>query len=68
MIIFHLVVMAESKMNISVTGGNTIIGDHMTVNVTQTGTSSEVNNAPLHITHAGSSSEVNYGAGSIEGN
>ncbi|XP_046853867.1 uncharacterized protein LOC124447007 isoform X6 [Xenia sp. Carnegie-2017] len=54
--------MAESKMNISITGGNTFIGNHMTVN----GTSSEVNNAPLHITHAGSSSEVNNGAVSIE--
>ena len=49
-------------MNISVSG------DHMTVNVTLTGASSEVNNAPLHITHAGSSSEVNNGAVSIEGN
>ncbi|XP_046853861.1 uncharacterized protein LOC124447007 isoform X1 [Xenia sp. Carnegie-2017] len=55
-------------MNISVTGGNTIIGDHMTVNITQTGASSEVNNAPLHITHAGSSSEVNNGAVSTEDN
>ncbi|XP_046853864.1 uncharacterized protein LOC124447007 isoform X4 [Xenia sp. Carnegie-2017] len=60
--------MAESKMNIYITGGNTIIGDHVTVNITQTGTSSEVNNAPLHITHAGSSSEVNNGAVSIEDN
>ncbi|XP_046853871.1 uncharacterized protein LOC124447010 isoform X2 [Xenia sp. Carnegie-2017] len=38
----------------------------MTANVTQTGTSSEVNNAPLHIIHAGSSSEVNNGAVSTE--
>ncbi|XP_046853872.1 uncharacterized protein LOC124447011 [Xenia sp. Carnegie-2017] len=59
-------VMAESNRNISVTGGNTIIGDHMTVNITQTGTSSEENNAPLHITHAGPSSEVNNGAVSTE--
>ncbi|XP_046853863.1 uncharacterized protein LOC124447007 isoform X3 [Xenia sp. Carnegie-2017] len=60
--------MAESNRNIYITGGNTIIGDHMTVNITQTGTSSEVNNAPLHITHAGSSSEVNNGAVSTEDN
>ncbi|XP_046856430.1 uncharacterized protein LOC124449532 [Xenia sp. Carnegie-2017] len=34
--------MTENQMNISVSGGNVFIGDHMTVNLTPTGISSEV--------------------------